>query len=145
VSRRASASYAWEYQKRRNKPRADASNSSNSGASSSRQAYHEFGTGGFSSSASARAGPSTLFEQFAARERKKDAATAARLNESGKVGASNNINGGFMSREEHEAHTSGGFLRFCQVGGIFYLMFYISTKLGSTGETKKKVGASASR
>lgn len=125
AQRRASASYAWEYQRRRGQPRASSSGSSNQ-TSNARAQYHEFGRGGTATSR-----PSSMFEKFAERERRKDAAAAARAGDSRPPP-------GFINKDEHEAQTSSPLLRFCQVAGLFYIVFYIGTALGSSKEGRRR-------
>lgn len=131
VQRRASASYAWDYQRRRAGPRS-------SDKASPRNKYHEFGQGGFASSSTSQGGSSSMFEKFAERERKKDAAAAARMSESGRTANNPQANGGYISREEHEAQTASPLIRFLQVSGLFYVVFYLGTKFGSMGEPSRR-------
>ncbi|UZJ53916.1 hypothetical protein CBS101457_003236 [Exobasidium rhododendri] len=132
VQRRASASYAWDYQRRRANPRPEQA------GTSSRSAYHEFGQGNSSSSSTSGSG-SSMFERFAERERKKDAAASARMSDARRAANNPNSNGGFASREEYEAQTASPLLRFCQVAGVFYVVFYLGTKLGASKEPNRKV------
>ena len=76
-----------------------------------------------------------MFERFAERERKREAATAARMSGAGK-GGSNNAST-FVSQEEHEAQTSSPIIRFCQVAGLFYVIFFFASKFGSSSESKR--------
>jgi hypothetical protein len=129
VARRASASYAWE-QRRKTQPRSNSTSTNN--ASQGRSQYNAFGTGGASTST----GSSSMFEQFAQRERKKDAAAAARSSEAGKGSIDK---GAFSTKEEFEAHSASPLIRFAQVAGLFYIVFYLGTKLGSSNEPRRTI------
>lgn len=128
VTRRATASYAWDYQRRRSQPSGGANKSSS--ATQGRSQYHEFGSG----SAASSTGSSSMFEQFAHRERKKEAATAARMNDAGK---SPTDKGGYANRDEYEAQSSGPLIRFAQVTSVCYIIFYLGTKFASNREPKR--------
>lgn len=133
VARRATASYAWDYQKRRAQSGGANKNSTGNGATQGRSQYHEFGRGGASSSSSPT-GSFSMFEQFAQRERKREAAAAARMNDAGK---SSSDKGGYATREEYEAQTSSPLLRFAQVTSVFYIIFYLGTRFASTKEPRR--------
>lgn len=143
LQRRATASYAWEYQRRntaRAHQKANAKGNTAHGASSSsdgtgRAHYqHEgtrFGTGG--ASPSGTAGNGSMFERLAKQQQKREAAAAARQQSSDR-------RGDFVS-PDYGAGTSSHLVRFMQVTAVLGLIGYL-TSYASTGDN---VSTSTSR
>lgn len=115
LERKATATYAWEYQ-RHNAARQQRATSSHPRS----QSYHPHRR-------ESRSHPS-LFEQFAERQRRREAATAARTGRSGISGLGAGKRNEFVSEEEHHAQTASPILRFVQVMGVFGIILYAASK-----------------
>lgn len=73
-----------------------------------------------------------MFERFAARERRREAATQARQGTAAYKDSFGNV-----SPEEHHAQTASPVIRFLQVAGLFYVVFWVGTRLGGGSQTTK--------
>lgn len=78
----------------------------------------------------------SMFERLAAREERKERTSAARGAGGGKArGAAKRYGmpGGGYNSEEHSAQTASPILRFVQVAGLFYVVFWLGTKFAGPG------------
>lgn len=73
-----------------------------------------------------------MFERFAARERRREAATQARQGT-----AAYKDTFGSVSPEEHSAQAASPLVRFLQVAGLFYVAFWVGTRLGGGSQSGK--------
>ncbi|CAO1625393.1 unnamed protein product [Parajaminaea phylloscopi] len=134
ASRRARATYAWEYQRRRsdsNRARAGASRYPPSGG---------YSTSGGGSGSSAQ---STMFEEYAARQRRREEFVSSRNGgggSSGSGGAGSSGDSSFTpNSKEHEAHAASPIFRFLQVTGMFAVVYTVGAALTSgSGEPKRR-------
>lgn len=126
--RRATASYAWDYQRRHSARQHKAASARGPGDHFEHRARER-------SSSSAASGRSheSMFERFAERQRKREEATAARTGVASGVGvsgaASGSRRGGHdsVSAEEHAAQTASGLVRFLQVGFVFGFIVFVAS------------------
>lgn len=127
TSRRARATYAWEYQRRRsdsNRSRAGASRTTSSGSS---RGSDTPGSSPFSGS---------IFEEYAARQRRREEFVSSRSGESGRPGSTSGAS--TAGSKEHEAHQASPILRFVQVGGVFMIVFTVGTALSSNDDGRRR-------
>ncbi|KDN35977.1 DnaJ-domain-containing protein [Tilletiaria anomala UBC 951] len=139
ANRRARASYAWDYQRRRadsvrsargaarHRPSKESdatfsSSSFNSSARGAAAAGFGFGNGGVDTN-TGDAARSKLFEELAARERRKEQAFSARGFGSGSSTA------GSAAGKKNEGSGSGPVWRFIQVAGVFWIIIMIGNKV----------------
>lgn len=147
LQRRATASYAWDYQ-RRNAARAfKKANSSSQSANGQRAGMGSDSTyrAHYQHDGNSAEQDRTMFERLAEQQRKREAAMQARYEGQGNEGDGKIKRGdAASSMYERNDQTSSHLVRFLQVTGLFGFIFYCSTFLsdgGSNGTvaTRKRV------
>lgn len=148
LQRRATATYAWDYQRRtaaRAFKKANESSSSGSAKRTSDNAYRtHYQHDGGSSSSSAQE-DRTMFERLAEQQRKREAAMQARHGEQNYGGDGRTKRGDTTSSMYEQGDQSSSHLvRFLQVSGLFGFIFYCSAFMSDGGSnspaaTRKRV------
>lgn len=147
LQRRATASYAWDYQRRnaaRAFKKANASSQSANGQRAGMGSDSAYRTH-YQHDASSAEQDRTMFERLAEQQRKREAAMQARYEEQGGGGDGRTRRGDATSSMYEQAdQTSSHLVRFLQVTGLFGFIFYCSTLVSDGGTnsptaTRKRV------
>ncbi|PWN18518.1 DnaJ-domain-containing protein [Microstroma glucosiphilum] len=153
AARRARATYAWEYQRRRgdsNRGRAGQARSGRAAAdeqedtrSAHARARGAFGAGpGGVGGGRGSGAESSLFEKYAAQQRKREEFASSRTSGAagsagyGGASGSGSASDPFSTRvEEHEAQGASPIIRFIQIIGTLTFIFAVATSLGTGGSS----------
>ncbi|PWN33616.1 DnaJ-domain-containing protein [Meira miltonrushii] len=147
LQRRATASYAWDYQRRnaaRAFKKANASSQSASGQRAGMGSDSTYRTH-YQHDGNSAAEDRSMFERLAEQQRKREAAMQARYEEQNSGGDGRTRRGdAASSMYDQSGQTSSHLVRFMQVTGLFGFIFYCSTFLSDGGTngpvaTRKRV------